>query len=108
MIDADWTTVECSDLSEAVGQLGGATAFDVFLCDNTEPRAHLRALAAHRRSHGDESWPPLVLVTGSESDRIRQLAVRLGAVGCWHPPFDPAALRRVLDTGVRREPGRSS
>jgi len=87
-----------ADPQGVMRRVGTEHPFEVLLCDNLEPSLNLTAVREQLAALTPSERPALVLVAaaGGSSQRLRERARRLGAIGAWADPFHLADLIHIL------------
>ena len=97
--EAGWVVEVAADPQDMMTRVGTEHPPEVLLCDNLEPSLNLTAVREQLAALTPSARPALVLVAaaGASSQRLRERARRLGAIGAWADPFRLADLIHILD-----------
>ena len=93
---AGYSFVEAGDGSEAIETLESARP-DLILLDVMMPGTNGIAVLEHLRAHPDLSDTPVIVVSAFASPGDRQRAIEAGATRFVKKPFDPEALRSLVE-----------
>jgi CheY-like chemotaxis protein len=88
--------VEASDGSEAIEAIESARP-DLVLLDVMMPGTNGIAVLEHLRAHAELSEVPVIVVSAFASASDRQRAIDAGATRFVKKPFDPEALRSLVE-----------
>jgi FixJ family two-component response regulator len=86
--------------AEEFVDLGPVENSSCLILDVRLPR--MSGLELQRRLSGDKNSTPIIFITGRGDDKVREQALREGAVGFFHKPFDPAALLKVVHSTLKQ------
>ena len=93
---AGYSFVEAGDGSEAIETLESARP-DLILLDVMMPGTNGIAVLEHLRAHAELADTPAIVVSAFASASDRQRAIDAGATRFVKKPFDPEALRSLVE-----------